>query len=113
MSPLSRRGLLSGTAAATAALSVTTAPAIASPVSAAQRVSAAGIVRSRLHLPSGIMTGEATQDSIVIWSRSSGDGRMRVRVTSVDDDLAPARGRARFETTVASGWVTAATDRTC
>lgn len=114
MAALSRRGLLTGATAATAALSATAAPATAAPIAAPrdERVSVAGLVRDRLHLPSGIMTGETGTDSVVIWSRSSGDGRMIVKVTSVDGQFNPARGRARFETTVASGWVTAETDHT-
>lgn len=110
MTSISRRGLLT----ATAGISVLAAPATASPAVAApsQRPSAAGIVRRRLHLPSGIMTGEASKDSVVVWSRSSGDGRMIVKVTAVDDAFNPARGRGRFEKTVESGWVTAETDHT-
>ena len=113
MTSVSRRGLLTATAC-TSVLAVSAAPATASPAvaSPSQRPSAAGIVRRRLHLPSGIMTGEASKDSVVVWSRSSGDGRMIVKVTAVDDAFNPARGRGRFEKTVESGWVTAETDHT-
>ncbi|WP_186304511.1 alkaline phosphatase [Kocuria palustris] len=114
MASLSRRGLLSGTAAATAVLSTAAVPATASPAAPvrAERASVAGLVRSRLHLPSGIMTGEASTDSVVVWSRSSADGRMVVRITAVDEDFNPVRGRGGFEKTVESGWVTAETDHT-
>lgn len=113
MTSVSRRGLLTATAGISV-LAVSAAPATASPAVAAlsQRPSAAGIVRRRLHLPSGIMTGEASKDSVVVWSRSSGDGRMIVKVTAVDDAFNPARGRGCFEKTVESGWVTAETDHT-
>ena len=44
--------------------------------------SSPGQLRQRLELTSGARSGEVTTDSAIVWARSSGDGRMAVRLSS-------------------------------
>ncbi len=44
--------------------------------------SSPALIRPRLELTSGARSGEVTTDRAVLWSRSSGDGRMSVRLSS-------------------------------
>ena len=70
-----RRRLLTtsgGLAVAAGALGFAPARAAGSP----------GQIRTRLALPSGVQTGDVTTTSGVLWSRSSGEGRLVARLTS-------------------------------
>jgi alkaline phosphatase D len=75
MTSLHRRALLASTASGIGAVALGAGPAYS------RRLSS-GLVRRRLTLPSGIQTGDVTPTSAVLWSRSSGPGRMVARVSS-------------------------------
>jgi alkaline phosphatase D len=60
------------------------------------------LVRRRLSLPSGVQTGDVTTDSAVLWSRSSGPGRLVATLTSGGRTVRQVRG----------GWATEASDFT-
>lgn len=112
MATFSRRGLLQGSLAASAlTVAGSTAASAAGPVLPAGPSSPA-LVRRRLHLPSGIATGDVTSSSAILWSRTDGAGRMVARLRAVDAEGAPVRGRGGFERTLTSGWVSEATDHT-
>src|SRR5262245_57935399 len=51
-----------------------------------------GQVRPRLALPHGARSGEVTTDSAVLWARSSGPGRLNVRLESNGRRLRSLRG---------------------
>lgn len=50
------------------------------------------LTRERLDLPFGARSGEVTTDSAVLWARSSGDGRLSVRLSSNGRVLRSVRG---------------------
>jgi alkaline phosphatase D len=72
---LSRRQLLTATAAASASLAVPALPASATAIPAAVR-------RDRPLLPSGIASGDVTPSSAVLWSRTDRPARLVVDLTS-------------------------------
>jgi alkaline phosphatase D len=109
MATFSRRGLLQGSLAASALTLAATTPAAAVPVT---RTSSPALVRRRLHLPSGIATGDVTSSSAILWSRTDSTGRMRARLRAVDAEGTPLRGHGALDRTLTSGWVTDATDHT-
>ncbi|WP_244931601.1 alkaline phosphatase D family protein [Nocardioides sp. W7] len=84
---LHRRTLLAGTAAATGVLAA--APG------------AAGLVRRRLTLTSGVQSGDVTTHGAVLWARASGRGRLVAEVVS---------GRRRHR--VRGAWATGSSDHT-
>ncbi len=88
MTSLHRRTLLTG-AAAGAGLLALRGPA------------AAALVSSRLSLPSGLQTGDVSARSAVLWSRSSGPGRLVATISS---------GAAKREIT--GPWATEESDHT-
>ncbi|REE03976.1 alkaline phosphatase D family protein [Citricoccus nitrophenolicus] len=94
----SRRTLITGLTAtalaATLPAAVTAGPAGAAPASPS---AAARRTASRLTLPSGIQTGDVTSNSAVLWSRSSGEGRLQavLHALDADGDRINARGRRR------------------
>jgi alkaline phosphatase D len=112
MATFSRRGLLQGTLAASALTVLPAGAAAAAGPLRPARPAAPGLVRRRLHLPSGIATGDVTSRSAVLWSRTDGTGRMVARLRAVDADGTPLRGAGSFDRTLTSGWVTDATDHT-
>ena len=98
MTALSRRTLLTGAIAGAGAI------AFARPASASAPTTGPALVGSgRLTLPSGIQSGEVTPNTAVIWSRSSGPGRLIVTVP------AGASGQTRE---VKGPWATPDTDFT-
>lgn len=103
-SPLSRRTLLTGSlgAAAAGALTLPAAPSAA----------ASPLVADRLTLPSGLQFGDPTDRSAVLWSRSSGPGRLIARLTAVDADGAPLRGKNAYSRTLRGGVARPETDFT-
>ncbi|MFJ6078678.1 alkaline phosphatase D family protein [Pseudarthrobacter sp. NPDC092419] len=105
---LSRRTMVRGSVLAAAMASV---PAAAN---AGPATSPAGValVRNRLTLPSGIATGDVTADSAVLWSRSSGTGRMTAVLRAVDDGGDILRGRGAFERILRGPRATQASDFT-
>ena len=76
MTSLDRRTFLAGSAMGAGALALGSAPAFAGPGTGP------ALVRGRLTLPSGVQTGDVTADSAVLWSRSSGPGRLVARLSS-------------------------------
>lgn len=111
MTDLSRRTLVLSSLAA-GALTAVSAAGAASPAQAAAAPSAVPLVRSRLTLPSGIQTGDATTDSAVLWSRSSGPGRLVATLRAMDADGAVISGKGAFERTLRGSWASADTDFT-
>ena len=95
MTSLDRRTLLLGSAVG-AGVVLGAAPAAAAPGAAP------ALVRRRLSLPSGVQTGDVTTQSAVLWSRSSGPGRLVATLTS--------GGRRLRE--VYGGWANEASDFT-
>ena len=95
MTSLDRRTLLLGSAVG-AGVVLGAAPAAAAPGAAP------ALVRRRLSLPSGVQTGDVTTQSAVLWSRSSGPGRLVATLTS---------GRRRLRE-VYGGWANEASDFT-
>ncbi|MCO1338003.1 alkaline phosphatase [Kocuria polaris] len=112
MANISRRSLVLGSLAAGAtglAAVVTATPAGASGL---LRATAPSLVRSRLSLPSGIQFGDAGTDSAVLWSRSSGPGRLVASLRAVDADGNVIRGKGAFSRTLRGGWATEESDFT-
>lgn len=72
MGELRRRTFLTGSAAA--------AGLYATGLGASTARANPGQLRDRLSLPSGVQTGDLTTSSAVLWSRTSGEGRMYARV---------------------------------
>lgn len=108
MTTISRRSLvLSAVAAAGAMAAAAPAAAAAGPA-----MSAAPLLRRRLTLPSGISTGDVTSNSAVLWSRSSGPGRLVASIRRTDADGRLLRGRHAFERVLRSSWASSATDFT-
>jgi len=60
------------------------------------------LVRDRLELPSGVRAGDVTTSSAVLWARSSGEGRLSLRLQSNGRTLRTVRGL----------WADARTDHT-
>ncbi|RZU63617.1 alkaline phosphatase D family protein [Zhihengliuella halotolerans] len=112
MAHISRRSLVLGSLAAGAtglAAAVTATPAGASGL---LRPAAPSLVRSRLSLPSGIQFGDAGTDSAVLWSRSSGPGRLVAKLRAVDAQGAVIRGKGAFQRTLRGPWATEDSDFT-
>jgi len=81
-------------------------------VSAASRPAGIPLVRKRLTLPNGIATGDVTSNSAVLWSRSSGPGRLVATLRAVGDDGRVLRGKGAYERVLRGGWASAETDFT-
>ncbi|XNY99336.1 alkaline phosphatase D family protein [Micrococcus luteus] len=71
-----------------------------------------GLVASRLTLPSGVATGDVGSNSAVLWSRTSGTGRLHATLRAVDEDGRVLKGRFARGLRLRSGWVDARTDHT-
>lgn len=115
MAHVSRRSLVLGSlAAAGLSAAVTAQPVTAQPATASDllRTATPGLVRQRLTLPSGIQFGDAGTDSAVLWSRSSGPGRLVATLRAVDADGAVIRGKGAFERTLRGAWATEDSDFT-
>lgn len=110
MTSFTRRNVLKGALAATAAAAVV--PAQASAAQASARPSAIPLVRNRLTLPSGIATGDVTSGSGVLWSRASGPGRLVASLLAVDDGGSPLRGGRAFQRVLRGSAAMADTDFT-
>ena len=111
---LSRRTIVKGSILAAALASVPATAQAGAAQAGTVRQSPAGValVRNRLTLPSGMATGDVTSDSAVLWSRSSGAGRMTAVLRAVDDGGAILRGRGAFERTLRGPRATQASDFT-
>lgn len=70
------------------------------------------LVRKRLTLPTGIATGDVTTDSAVLWSRTSGPGRLTATLNAIDDAGELLRGRYGFSRTIRGPLATEASDFT-
>ena len=111
---LSRRTIVKGSILAAALASVPATAQAGAAQAGTVRQSPAGValVRNRLTLPSGMATGVVTSDSAVLWSRSSGAGRMTAVLRAVDDGGAILRGPGAFERTLRGPRATQASDFT-
>ncbi len=113
MTSFTRRSLLKGAIAAAGTAAVV--PGTITPANAARiGTSPAGVplIRNRLTLPSGIATGDVGTDSGVLWSRSSGPGRLVASLLAVDDDGSPLRGGRAFQRVLRGTAASEATDFT-
>lgn len=109
MTDISRRTIVKGSVLAAA---LAAAPAAANASSFPAGRTGVPLVRNRLTLPSGIATGDVTSDSAVLWSRSSGPGRMLATLRAVDDGGAVLRGKGAYERTLPGPRATQASDFT-
>ncbi len=113
MTSFTRRSLLKGAIAAAGTAAVV--PGSLTPATAARiSTSPAGVplVRNRLTLPAGIASGDVGTGSGVLWSRSSGPGRLVANLLAVDDDGSPLRGGRAFARVLRGSAASAATDFT-
>lgn len=111
MTEISRRSIVKSSfvAAALAGGAITSA---SSASAATQTPAGIPLIRPRLTLPSGMATGDVTSDSAVLWSRSSGPGRIMARLQSVDAGGQVLRGHGKFSRTIRGPWATEASDFT-
>ena len=114
MTAFTRRNILKGALAAAGAAAVVPAAAgtAAASTAYAARPSAVALVRNRLLLPSGIATGDVTENSGVLWSRASGPGRLVASLLAVDDGGSPLRGGRAFQRVLRGSAASEATDFT-